>query len=383
MLLSSTTYKLILLAALVVFTATASADAQKTGNYSRTTEVRVQGTGSNVDEAKKAAFRKAIEEAVGSVLLTTQEAQGDVLTKDQINEYSAGYIDNYEMLGVTHDESKQVVVDMNVRVASSKIAMRMLSSSNTITHADGERFQAALQSQLETREAGDKFLDEVLSSYPENAFLISSGQFEMSLTNVRQGRLTVPVTIKMSQMWLEGLDEALSVVSRDPTPEGCSKFLTDLSKSLRQFQMQYGHYEGLVQHNTHPGKCDGQDVMEPDIRVNYKKAEDWTTTSHAYNVFDLKTLEMINSHLGSRRLYLAGTLYGRNGATIDMCIPVPTDKFLYHADPKGVANLADGFKYTRPVFFGHGELNTSFYIDVNPDWVGKLDRVEYKLASGC
>jgi hypothetical protein len=70
--------------------------------------VQIEAVGSTLEEAKRNAFRQAIEQTVGIVMLDEKEASGSILTKDFVGGYSAGYIDDFEILENYQDENKDL-----------------------------------------------------------------------------------------------------------------------------------------------------------------------------------------------------------------------------------------------------------------------------------
>jgi hypothetical protein len=165
------------------------------------TRIQVEGHGVTVDQAKQNGFRNAIEQVVGQVIVGDQEVRGDQLTKDWIGGYSAGYVDDFEILE-TRQEGNVIFVKMNVAVASSKIAQRMMSSGNKSLIIIGERLQAQIDTQLDQRNRGDQLIAQVLTSYPYNAYVVNSGQIEIVLGVRREVYVDVPYEIHWSRVLL-------------------------------------------------------------------------------------------------------------------------------------------------------------------------------------
>jgi hypothetical protein len=56
------------------------------------------GNGTTLENAKNDAFRNAITMIVGTAVLSERESRKDNLTKDDLINYSAGYVDRYQII---------------------------------------------------------------------------------------------------------------------------------------------------------------------------------------------------------------------------------------------------------------------------------------------
>jgi hypothetical protein len=86
--------------------------------------VQVRSEGYTPDEARRNGFSYAIDQAVGSIVVSEKEINGDLVRNDIIN-YSSGYVENFKVLNTTAQGNKYVVVQ-DVWVSHSKIAERAL-----------------------------------------------------------------------------------------------------------------------------------------------------------------------------------------------------------------------------------------------------------------
>ena len=389
--------KLLLLVILASFSLAAIADAQKTGTYKSTTTVHVQASGSNIEEARAACFRKAIQEAVGSVFLSSQEVRDGTLTKDQINEYAAGYVDRYEIIRTQQDTDGSILIDMNVIVASSKIAERMISSGTATLKLEGEQLKATLDSQIDARRNGDAFLNEVLASYPENAYIINQGKTEVYVDRNRKGVVEVSYDIKMSQTWLASFDEALSLISTKPyVPEECRgtfheslSNLIDILDSVSVIGGPAGTDETILRRQQN-NKCQRTRVGGGDIVITYSKNGDFFPTSHAYFMPDNITLQNINAQLnprGSDRTTHQGLRFesvDNDGSSLkSACIPLPTYKFISFIEPVDGYNLNEGRKNFRPNIHGTASISGRQTLKISPESMGKISAIRLSVAGDC
>lgn len=347
----------------LVFSTLVWADLPKTGNYNQTQQVVVETEGHSFDEAKQSGFKSAIVFAVGSLIVSDTESSNGFLTKDQVAEYSAGYVDSYEILE-RRDDRDLVYLKMRVTVASSRIANRMMTSKDTRTSVLGQQLQARLQTQIDQRQNGDRILSMVMDSFPHNAFSINKGEFETRISRSRGTYIEVPYEIKLSQHWLTALDEALSVVGKDQG--NCSKITATVVNGV------------LATNNSNQMRRVTNNICSdrPDVVVYFKKPTDWLVNGYPYNLADLKSLELVNNRLrgaefSGKGIALYVDLLTADGATADSrCAMVPMQSFIRFEKPNlPVVNLNSERQYKRPVFMGDQELKGTLLI--------KLDSLAY------
>ena len=102
--------------------------------------IRVQARGTTESEARREAYKRAIEEAIGSLVASESVVVNQELKRREIIEYSSGYIDRFKVLNQYHD-GRHFVVDMDVWVKHSQIADRLLVKSESSGKIDGLRIQ--------------------------------------------------------------------------------------------------------------------------------------------------------------------------------------------------------------------------------------------------
>ena len=117
-------------------------------------EVHVTGTGASLEEAKQDGFKRAIEYVVGTVIVSEKQAVSDQLIKNDILNYSAGYIDKYKVLS-QRTEGSRITLSMNVTVKSSHIA-EMILGRKSRTQLDGDNISTKYNSLLELRKTQEQ-----------------------------------------------------------------------------------------------------------------------------------------------------------------------------------------------------------------------------------
>lgn len=181
--------------------------------------VQVESTAPNEEQARQAGFRLAVSQAVGTLVVSETEVKNKQLVRDEIIQYSSGYIDDFKIISSTQVGGMTRLV-MDVWVVESKIADRILGESKADGTVDGAR--AALQQQTYLREqyTGDQLIDMVTRDFPKHAFDIKVVKSEVTLDG-RDSTLNVRVRWGWSEPYIEALAEAL-----DKTREGSSGIST-------------------------------------------------------------------------------------------------------------------------------------------------------------
>jgi len=340
-------------------------------------DVEVEASGHTLEEAKQQAFRKAIEQVVGAVVVSDQEVSGDRVVKDHIGNYSAGYINNYKILD-TDEDGDRVTVRMSVDVASSKIAQRMIASGNKNLIINGQRLQAQLDSQLYERQRGDQLIASVLNSYPENAFTINNGDSEMKISRYRNASIQVPFELGMSRPWLEALHEAVGLVAVDTT--SCSTLTMNITGSIKSVRNS----------DTVNRLTESPCGLYPDLRVFYKKPGDFFASAHSFRFKDLNTLALINNQLkpklGQQRVSVRVDLLDAGGMSMDSrCVDINTEVFIRHNEPNlPVVSSKEERLYSRPDIVGQNKIKVELNVNIsNLTNVEDLSRVRLTVQRSC
>jgi hypothetical protein len=363
---------------LMIASNSSDAGVPKTGGDQPTVRIETVGHGHSINEARQDGFKQAIEQVVGQVVISDQEVNGDQLVKDFIGGYSAGIIDDYEILESDQDEQGLWSVKMNVAVASSKIAQRMLTKGEHGKVVNGLRLQAQVESQIDQRNHGDALITEVLTSYPYNAFIINSGQTEVKVTDRRTAYVEVPYNITMSRLWLDALNEALTTVSADN--KNCSALTMAVSN-----QLYASNYSQTVK-NIAQSPC-GE---APDMRVYSKKSGDLFATANNYYFYDLKTLEMINAELqpqfGQQHIGLRINLLDAGGGILDSrCANINTELFIRYSQPNlPVVKWNSRQQHLRPDIAGQNNVYGVLRVHLNNvDHIGDLAKIKMSVEKTC
>lgn len=183
--------------------------------------IRVQSKGATETEARNEAFRLAVDQAVGSLLVSETKIQdGNLQSYETIN-YSSGYIYDFEYVNIYQDN--EVVLQVDVWVKKSKIAERISLKNQTQGELEGGRIAESFRSLQQQDSAGDKLLTAILEDFPERAVNIEIKQIEYINSN-RTPILQVTFNVWWKAKYIESLRETMKNIgeeyssSRDYSP---------------------------------------------------------------------------------------------------------------------------------------------------------------------
>ena len=226
---------------------------------------RSVGYGENCSIAKTEAFKDAVGQAMGVAVVSERQSNDGEVARNSILTHSAGYIDKYEVVSETNVNVGCKVV-LTAYVKPSMMNDYVLQTSKDTKNMEGEKLGDKINSYMEDRTSGDKYLTSVLRDYPSKAYTISQGKFEVRLNDNRDMALFVPYTISFSSDFLIALSNALKTVA----DTDCKAF------------------------------CDSK----PSFTVTYKEGKDYVGTKRTYYFNDTVRPEkvyydMLNSRKGS------------------------------------------------------------------------------------
>jgi hypothetical protein len=176
---------------------------------SRVYLVQVKGMGRTEAEARKEGFKVAVENAVGTLVLSeTQVTNQDVARRDII-EYSSGYVSKYTVLEKQQHQG-QVVVFMDVYVSESKIANRLMNKSENVSVVEGNQLYATVSTLQNQTRNGDRVIEAVLNDYPSKAFNIQNQTISLVRNQDRTISIHIPYTMQWNKDYIYSLGEAIS-----------------------------------------------------------------------------------------------------------------------------------------------------------------------------
>jgi hypothetical protein len=171
-------------------------------------QVDVVSEGNSVEQARLEGFRTAVNQAVGSVVSTQTQTQNQRLVRDEIINYSSGFVDRFEILEQQNLGSR-VQLKMRVWVAESRLAHRLLAQSYDSQQVPGGRIGAQVESLLEERQQGDRLIEAVMADYPHRAFDVKIGKSRVKFDEHRQAGIVTDVTIRWDSRFTDAVRDTL------------------------------------------------------------------------------------------------------------------------------------------------------------------------------
>lgn len=173
--------------------------------------VHSSGEGKTFEAGLQDAFKNAIEKVVGDIIIASNETRNNELVRNDIITHSAGYVDRYEVT-----RTVQLVtgyhVEAVVYVKSSRIATRILGGLDNTSTLQGDRMATQYKTYLNERSTGDKVVNEVLGSFPKNAFVLTRKDAQFQLRSDRAAVLAVSYNMKWNKNYVKSLNEMMAVL---------------------------------------------------------------------------------------------------------------------------------------------------------------------------
>ena len=177
------------------------------------TTVTVHGYGVDREAAKKDAFRTAIENVCGTVVLSDREHFRNRTTHDKVISYSSCRVERYSILEEVHNGLK-----VRVTLSDNRLSDRLYSKSNTRNQFDSDKVKAQLDTIKTEQNDGDRLIDEVFRDYPYRAFnLHKTKEPYITIDERRNVLLMVPYDIRWNYNFITALNNMFSMME---TPHG-------------------------------------------------------------------------------------------------------------------------------------------------------------------
>lgn len=173
-------------------------------------EIRVQARGENEVAAREEAFRVAVNQAVGSLMLSNTETQNGNVIRHEIINYASGYIHDFQIIGQRRVDNR-VEMTLDIWVKKSGIADRIFGESRGTSKISGSQMHEQYQSLLHERQQGDRVLETVLQDYPRRAYSVKVLGHRQRIGSNRELELEIDTELSWDVNFLRALHEALGV----------------------------------------------------------------------------------------------------------------------------------------------------------------------------
>lgn len=168
-------------------------------------EVTVASTAPTQEQALRQGWALAVEQALGTLVLTTAQSESGRLTQDTIATHASGYVDRYEII-----KQQGTTITQRVWVRKNVINLARL------TRSSAEAFVAPAQTWQHQQVTGDRVLADVLQAFPAHSFNIETQSVSWRVLPNRQQALEVKYTVTWSEAWLAAWREAQKQTRTEP-----------------------------------------------------------------------------------------------------------------------------------------------------------------------
>lgn len=164
--------------------------------FSEGLEVVVSGVGKTENSARQQAYRNAIQQVVGTLIVSDVLVQNNDVINDKILSHSDGYITKVEQVGpVRAIDGGLIEVTMKVTVKSEQLQMSLKTANITTVAVDGASLAAESQTKKEGKQDAPAIIAEIFKPLPAS---VVTAKADMSKATVKDSVFTLPVQVSIA-----------------------------------------------------------------------------------------------------------------------------------------------------------------------------------------
>lgn len=192
------------------FSIAANQEAEATG-----VSVKATGVGITQEKALANAITNAIQQVVGQYVQAETIVENNQIIKDEIINYSAGYLERYNILDTHQDEDQLFHVSILGTVQKTRLLEKLSKLNIAIKEIDGASLAASVESQQTQLDQGAKILSGILEKYPDGAFETTINNVETNPASATRKDAIVEIDFSFGfdQNFLKHLKEVLGQVA--------------------------------------------------------------------------------------------------------------------------------------------------------------------------
>jgi hypothetical protein len=164
--------------------------------------VTVEGVGKTEASAKKAAFREALQKVVGVLIDANTQVKNEEIIKDEVLEYSGGFISKSEILSSKKDDEGLVRVKVKCVVEKTQVKKKLEDLKVLVVKLDGAGFAEKEMSKDELRKNAAKLINKAIEER-KKIYSISAPDELNKLQIEPNGYILIPVSITFDQQRFE------------------------------------------------------------------------------------------------------------------------------------------------------------------------------------
>jgi hypothetical protein len=166
--------------------------------------VQVEGRGATEREAQLAGFTVAIENAVGTLVLSERESDLKGMKRNDIIDYSSGVVKKWEQID-RKTVGDEVVLKMDVWVMYNEYLNR-----KALDDTDAIR-----------KEKARTLFKNMMRDYPRNVFKADVGRTNLTYEN-GSPVVNIPITLKFSREWINAISDVAKRTRDYEGVDGCA-----------------------------------------------------------------------------------------------------------------------------------------------------------------
>lgn len=172
--------------------------------------VEVEGVGESQQKAKEDAYRNAVEKAVGSFVSADLVAKNDQLIKDEVLNYSAGYIETSEVLSEGKRPDGLYSIKLRASVAKKKLTRQLEALNIATADVDSESIFAEAVTTSNQRESAQKIWAKLFEDFWSKAFQVEvSGKPQLVYGPNDDIQAFFKVVVRFNRQFLEETKDAI------------------------------------------------------------------------------------------------------------------------------------------------------------------------------
>jgi len=163
-------------------------------------QVTVTGVGANEEDAKRQAYRNAVQSVVGAMVVAETLVENNELVNDKILSHSDGYVTRVEQVGQTVPlQGGLVEVTMLVTVRSQQLREKLRAENISVIEVDGQSLFARAATQSEqTRDAAAIVADFLKGANLPSSLISAAADIGQAEVAESGGTATVRVPISVT-----------------------------------------------------------------------------------------------------------------------------------------------------------------------------------------
>lgn len=157
--------------------------------------VVASGVGATENEANRQAYRNAVEQVIGALIMSQTHVDNYQLISDKIVSFSDGYVKSVKALKPTQPIGNGFVeVALAVTVAKGKLRDKLKEEKISITAVDGESMFAEVVTQKERSQNRATAAAKILDELPASVLRVTA---DMPSVSSKNNAVVVPVTVEV------------------------------------------------------------------------------------------------------------------------------------------------------------------------------------------